>query len=161
MYIFLQEKYIRTKEREDDVVEKLKRINAALPDLMCGIGFFGILAEIVGVWFAGDKWNYTASLWLGILFAELMAYHMAWTLNIAVDIGRGNAEKMMKKQNLLRYAVLLIAFGIILLTGWINPLFTFLGIMGLKVGAYIQPFTHKLITKLNLNDKEVNVWDKD
>lgn len=131
------------------MAEKLKRINTALPGMMCGIVIFGLLAEIIGVWFTSDKWNYTISLWLGILFAELMAYHMAWTLNIAVDIGRGNAEKMMKKQNLLRYAVLLIAFGIILITGWINPLFTFLGVMGLKVGAYIQPFTDKLITKLN------------
>lgn len=149
MCIFLQGRYTRTKEREDDVAEKLKKINTALPGMMCGIVIFGLLAEIIGVWFTSDKWNYTISLWLGILFAELMAYHMAWTLNIAVDIGRGNAEKMMKKQNLLRYAVLLIAFGIILITGWINPLFTFLGVMGLKVGAYIQPFTDKLITKLN------------
>ena len=29
----------------------------------------------------------------------------------------------------------------------LNPLAAFAGIMGLKAGAYLQPFTHKISTK--------------
>ena len=49
---------------------------------------------------------------------------------------------------LLRYGVLCIILGIIMLTDVLNPLIVFLGYMMMKVAAYIQPFTHKLCNML-------------
>ena len=51
-------------------------------------------------------------------------------------------------QNMIRYGVIVIAFGVLCLLDIGNPLAAFAGIMGLKAGAYLQPFTHKIITKI-------------
>ena len=69
------------------------------------------------------------------------------TLNRALDLGRG-AQKAVTTANMVRYAVVVIVFLIVLLSGTLNPLITFLGIMSLKVAAYLQPFTHKLCNKI-------------
>lgn len=131
------------------MVEKIKKMNTALPELIIGIFIYGILCEMIGIFMVSDELIYTMSLGIGILTAQAMAFHMAWTLNTALDMG-GGAEKIMRKHNLLRYGALILLFGVILITKTINPLFVFLGVMGLKVGAYIQPFTHKLVTKINI-----------
>lgn len=130
------------------MTEKLKKINPALPELMAGIFFFGLICQAVGVWLTGQKLIYSISLWLGILAALVMSYHMAWALSGALETGRADAEAKIRKQNLLRYGVLILLFAFILLTKTLNPLYTFLGVMGLKVGAYLQPFTHKVFNKL-------------
>ena len=43
-----------------------KRINEALPGLLLGILFYGILVELIGVWFVEDKWAYSIGLAIGI-----------------------------------------------------------------------------------------------
>ena len=72
--------------------------------------------------------------------------------------------------NMIRYAVVVIVFLIVLMTKVLNPLITFLGIMSLKVAAYLQPFTHKLCNKVfhevdpipePLPEEEIEVIDSD
>jgi len=50
--------------------------------------------------------------------------------------------------NMVRYICVVIVFVIILLTDILNPLITFMGVMTVKVAAYLQPFTHKLCNKI-------------
>ena len=38
---------------------------------------------------------------------------------------------------------------------WVNPISTFVGIIGLKVAAYLQPFTHKIVFKVFGWEEEV------
>lgn len=128
------------------MLEKLKTINKALPGLMLGIIFFGVLCQVTGVWFVADKLRYSTGLWLGILTALFMAFHMAWSLDRAMDFGEG-ATKLMTQHNLLRYGVVLIVMGIVVMTDIGNPLMTFLGLMALKVAAYLQPITDKIFNK--------------
>ncbi len=46
-----------------------------------------------------------------------------------------------------------MVMGITMVNGFTNPLAAFLGIMGLKVAAYMQPFTHKLIIRFLAKEK--------
>lgn len=127
--------------------EKLSRINEALPGLLLGIFFWGMLCQIVLVWFLKDKAGYSFGLWIGVMTAFVMAWHMAWSLDRALDFGEDGATKVMTKHNMIRYGIVLIIEGIVMVTGAANPLATFLGIMGLKVAAYLQPITHKLFRR--------------
>jgi heme O synthase-like polyprenyltransferase len=128
------------------MVEKLRKINRALLELCLGIVFVGVLCQLIGMWFAPSKLLYTAALWLGILLAFITAVHMYRTLDRALDFG-ADATKMVTKANLLRYGCILIIFGIVIMSEVLNPLITFMGLMSLKVAAYLQPFTHKLTNK--------------
>lgn len=125
------------------MMNRLREINRALLELDLGILFGGMVCQLVGMWFARHRGLYTAALWLGILLALLGAWHMYRTLDRALDLGDG-AAKAVVAGGLLRYAVLCIILGIIMLTDVLNPLIVFLGYMMMKVAAYLQPFTHKL-----------------
>ena len=129
------------------MTERLRKLNEALPALLLGIFLWGLFCQLAGVWFVPDKLGCSIGLWLGVLTACLMAVHMAWSLNIAMDQGEKGAAVVMTKHNLIRYAVVVIVEGVIMVTGIANPLTSFLGIMGLKVAAYLQPITHKLFRR--------------
>ena len=124
-------------------MNRLKEINRALLELDLGILFGGAVCQLVGMWPASHKGLYARALWLGILLALLGTWHMYRTLDRALDLGDG-AAKVMVTGGLLRYAVLCIILGIIMITDVLNPLIVFLGYMMMKVAAYLQPFTHKL-----------------
>lgn len=127
----------------------LKRINAVLPELIWGILIYGIVVQLAGVWFTEDKWSYSTGLWIGIALAVGMAIHMAVVLNDAADIA---AEEAAKKrvifQSTLRYAVVVILFFLAAYFKLGNLITLFIGVMGLKAGAYLQPLTHKVILRL-------------
>lgn len=120
----------------------LRRLNKALPELVLGIFLYGLAAQLAGVWLAHDKWMYTTGLWIGILLAAGMAVHLAAVIEDAVSAacGRGKLITM----SLLRYLAVVLVF---VLTIWFrlgDPIAAFVGVMGLKVAAYMQPSIHKM-----------------
>ena len=129
------------------MIKKLSELSDVLPELLLGIFAYGAVCEIIGVLLVSDKLFYSAGLIIGILMASAMAVHMAWSLSVALSLAQDDAVKMMQKHNLLRYGVVTIALGLLMVSGLGNPLAAFLGIMGLKVAAYLQPFTHKLFRR--------------
>lgn len=124
-----------------------KSINETLKELLIGIVVYGILIEAVGIWFVKEKMYFTYGLWIGVFLAVVAALHMWKSLNVGVDLG-DKASKYIIAQNLVRYGVIVIAFGVLCILDFGNPIAAFAGIMGLKAGAYLQPFTHKLRMKL-------------
>lgn len=116
-------------------------------ELLAGILFFGILVWLILICFLERKLYFSLGLGLGIILAVLAAFHMYWSLNKALDMGQA-AVKYALSQNMVRYGVIVIAFGVLCVLDFGNPLAAFAGIMGLKAGAYLQPFTHKILSKL-------------
>lgn len=123
---------------------RLRKINTALPGLLVGIILFGVLCQVFGLFFVEDKAGYSIGLWIGVLTAIFMAFHMAITLNSAVERDVKGAQAAATRQNIIRYLVVVIILGILMLTGIGNPLAAFAGVMGLKVSAYLQPLFAKL-----------------
>ena len=125
----------------------LNGLSDVLPDLLIGILLYGVVCEAVGLIFVKDRLFYSIGLLIGILCAMGMAVHMAWSLNMALDLGESGAVKKMQLHNLLRYGIVVVVIFALWLSGIGNPVVAFLGIMGLKVAAYLQPFTHKLFRR--------------
>lgn len=127
--------------------DSLKKISETLKELLIGILFYGIIVEVIGICFLKDKVYFSGGLWFGILLALAAAVHMWWGIDKALDLGDG-AGKYALAQNMIRYGVIVVAFGILCVVDFGNPIAAFVGIMGLKAGAYLQPFTHKILLKL-------------
>ena len=151
------------------MIEKVKQINRALLELWIGILFVGLLCQLIGMWFADSKVLYSIALWMGIVLALVTVVHMYRTLDRALDLGAG-AQKAVMTANLIRYGCIVIVFMIVLLTDVLNPLITFMGLMSVKVAAYLQPFTHKICNKVfhevdpipePLPEEELEVFDSD
>ena len=129
------------------MIDRLKEINRGLLELSMGILFLGMMCLVLGMFLVQDPVLYGAALLLGVLLALITAYHMYRILDKALDLG-ADASKVVTAANLIRYVCIVIVFGIVWLTGELNPLFTFLGLMTLKAAAYMQPLTHKACNKI-------------
>ena len=128
----------------------LKRINNALPGLVLGIVIYGVIIQLIGVWWVERKLYYSIGLWFGIVVAIVMAINMAIVIYDAVEIyGTEHANRRIIMKSILRYAIIVVLFFIL---GYfeIGNLFTaFLGVMGLKISAYLQPLLNKIVNKSN------------
>ena len=129
------------------IKEKIKN-NETLLEMWIGCFLFGVLCQVSIVWFVKDKAGYSIGLWLGILAAALTVLHLSISLDRALDLGEGGAKKHMVIQNLVRYFVLIFFLVLLMITDFANPLAAFLGLMGVKAGAYLQPFIHIVIGKI-------------
>ena len=127
----------------------LKRINSALPGLIAGILIYGLIVQFTGVWFVEDKLDYSIGLWYGIAIAIGMGINIAVVIYDTVTFyGGPDTNKRVAAKSILRYFVVVILF---LILGYfeIGNLFTaFLGAMGLKFSAYMQPLLNKIVNKL-------------
>lgn len=127
----------------------LRRINEVLPDLVVGVLIYGIVVQFAGVWMVEDKLDYSIGLWIGVAIAVGMSIHMAIVLNDAADIAaEETAKRRVILKSTLRYVVVAILFFVVAYFKLGNLITLFIGVMGLKAGAYLQPLTHKLIKKL-------------
>lgn len=119
-------------------------MNAALPGLLLGILIYGGLAEVIGVWFFKDKLRFTTGLLIGIACALGMAIHLAVVLDETVRTQNARPQ-MAKLKSVLRYLVVVLVFTLMMWLNLGNLISAFIGVLGLKVSAYTQPFLHKYL----------------
>jgi len=125
------------------MIEKIRTWNRTLLELEGGIILFGVVCQLAGVWFFENKADYSLGLWLGIFIALWAGAHMAHVLERAFSGPEDEVTKRVARGSVIRYVAIVLAYGAVVLSGTGNPVMAFIGLMGLKVAAYIQPFTHK------------------
>lgn len=127
----------------------LRRINPVLPELLTGILLYGLVLQFTGMWFVDDKQQYSVGLWIGIALAMGMAVNMAVVILDTVDAMASKRTAVRTGLwSVLRYVVAVGAFVAVWYFEAGNLLVMFLGLMGLKVSAYLQPFLHKFILQV-------------
>ena len=134
---------------------RAEKMDETLKELLVGILLFEIIAILIGVWFVEAPLKYVLGVLAGMILAMFSAIHMQWSIsrNLEYNMGDENgANAYSVKNSMIRYAVILIVFLIFCLTDVAYPLAVFLGIMGLKAGAYLQPFTHKYLFRRTEED---------
>lgn len=124
-----------------------KKINRTLAELLLGIFLWGVIWQAAGVWFVPDKINCSLGLWLGVLTAWICAVHMYRSLDRALDLSEKDAQKYMMSRSMMRYGLIIVVLLVLMITEAGNPLCCFLGVMGLKAAAYLQPLLHKFMER--------------
>lgn len=124
----------------------LKRLNDALPALVGTIIIYGLIVEFVGVWFAESKLLFTTGLWIGELCAIFMAIHIAIIIRDAVELGESGMKRLAFK-SVSRYVIVVVVFLGMTYFHLGDFIAAFIGVLGLKVCAYVQPFIHTRILK--------------
>ena len=121
--------------------------NRTLLEMMCGIVLFELDCFLCGIWFVPQKGSCALGLLLGTVTALGMAYHMSWTFDRYLGLPQKVATRKVMLHAIGRYLVVAAILFVVLFTGVANPLTAFLGIMGLKIGAYLQPLIHRFTVK--------------
>lgn len=148
----MEEKQLPPMQDKVGIMKNRIKINRTLLELSVGSIAWGVACQVTVVWFVKDKTGYSLGLWIGVVLAVAAGIHMWWSLDRSLDFVQDTAVKMMTKHNLLRYLIIVVVMMLVMVSGFANPLAAFLGVMGLKVSAYIQPFTHKICASLYNKD---------
>ena len=124
-----------------------KKIDPTLFDLCLGILLYGIIFQLVLLFFS-RKMSYSLGLWIGVVLAVAGAIHMWWSIDKGMDQVSKQAAKTVGTNNLIRYLVLVVVAFILIYTDFANPIFMFCGYMGMKVSAYLNPWLCKIRSKV-------------
>lgn len=143
----------------------IQSVNQTLFELWIGEILFGIVCQIVGTVIGLCLLKrpiglYSIGLWIGVLTAGIASYHMWYSLEIATTLPEKEAGKMMGTRYLIRYVFLIVVLGVLYYTNFGNAFAAFLGYMSMKAAAYMQPLTHKLSSKIyieNLKSQEKEI----
>lgn len=124
------------------------RSNRTLWELIAGAVMYCAFFEIPLLIFTQRRLYHSMGLAAGLIVCILVAANMADTIDIAVDLDEKSAKAYLQKKSSLRYLVICGALLAVQFLKLGNPLTYIAGIMGLKIGAYLQPFTHKVTEKI-------------
>lgn len=123
-----------------------RKIDPTLFELCLGIFLYGVIFEIVLLFFSQDP-AYSLGLWIGVILAEAGSVHMWWSLDRGLDMEEKDAVKSMSTNNIIRYLILVIVVAVLIYMKFANPIFTFCGYMGMKISAYFNPVIHRICVK--------------
>lgn len=104
---------------------------------------FSLIMEIVGILVVNDKKGFTMGILFGLIFSLLKLMLMKNSIKKSVTMPEGKAQKYANVQYMIRY----VLTGIVLLVAALEPtislLGVFLGLLSMKVAAYMQIFIMK------------------
>lgn len=135
------------------------QVKETIIGFLIGIGIYAVLIELVGFFFSEDFFSYTLGLLFGVAVAVFLMIHMAKTLDRALDLPQTQAIKYTRRQSFLRLAVMLAAMVIALMVEQFNFIAVILGMLGLKMGAFIAPkllkvlYPEDFVTKLTVDEE--------
>jgi len=128
------------------VEDETGKFDRTLLELWAGIGVAGLIGQLV-VFFVKNKVYFTIGWWYGIVLSLFMAWHMWRALDRGLDMGEG-ATQYIAKANILRYVIVAVLYIALAVADFGSPIAAFVGVLMLKVAAYIQPITHKIFKKI-------------
>lgn len=118
-----------------------------LVDLWIGLILYFVLFEIIGLIFVENRLSYTIGLLVGCGVGAFMAWHMFDSIDVALDMPEEDAVKYMRKRSILRWLVMLVAAFAGMRFAIMSFPAVLIGILGLKIAAFCQPYTNLYITK--------------
>lgn len=136
------------------MIINLIKTNRTLRELIYGILIFGVVALVPVLIFTDKRLYYSTGLLAGIFMSVVCAIHMAWGIEIAVNLDEKSSIAVTRKYTVIRYLLLCVVLGVIGVSDVGSPVTLIIGFLGLKMGAYLNPFIHRITTKNNGGDGE-------
>lgn len=111
---------------------------------------FSVVVECIGLFIVKNKWSFTIGIAFGLIFSLLKLMLMKNSIKKSLYMNEGKAQTYANVQYLIRYILTGIVLVVAALEPTISLLGVFIGLMSMKVGAYMQYFySPKLSSKGN------------
>ena len=128
------------------MIHFFQKADTTVKEMWIGTAVWGSVCELVMIWFVKDRLYCSLGLLIGCILAAAGIYHMWRTIDRALDLGDG-AQKFMTARSWMRYVLFIVVFAVLMVTDAASPLTAFLGLMGMKMSAYLQPIVHRISKK--------------
>lgn len=137
-----------------------RKINPTMLELIYGILAYSVIVLILMVVlelgfniiekvFNDSFWFVLTGFLIGIFLSIILVIMMTRTIENIVNGGGYGATKQSIIGSVTRSAIVIAVIVLLLITHIGNVFSMLFGLFGLKLSAYLQPITHKLIIKLN------------
>ena len=124
------------------MIEKIKEINPSIPGMLVVQSVYLIIGEALILLIADTPMKLAIGFAAGVFYAAFATFHMSFRIRKVVYGGANTSATFV-----LGY-VMLVLFSVLYFLDIGDLLGAILGIFSMKVAAYLQPFTDKLITKI-------------
>lgn len=114
--------------------------------LMIGNVAYGIIGILLLLIFPDRWYNEIGFIW-GVTVSCAMTYHIYYSLRRAMDMQENSALKYTRITYGTRVLMVFVAFAVLAGLGVGNIITALAGLFALKVSAYLQPFTYKILEK--------------
>lgn len=104
---------------------------------------FTLIMEIIGILVVDDVKGFTVGLVFGLVFSILKLMLMKNSIKKSITMPEAKAQRYASVQYMIRYLLTGIVLLVAALEPTINLLGVFLGLLSMKVGAYMQLFVIK------------------
>jgi len=130
-----------------------RELNAVLGEMYLALLAYGIALQFSVVWFLEDKWAYSLGLWLGIIVAAAYIAHMWWSIEQCLYMMKKQAAARARLHTLSRFLVVAAVLIMATYVDYLQLLAVFIGIMGVKVAALLQPQVRKIRRKMHNQER--------
>ncbi len=120
-----------------------------LKELILGTIFFGIVVALIGIWWVDEKRLFLLGLSIGIMLSVWRAVHIQRSLMVLLDCAEKQAQSKMIVSYATRTLAIFVVLGMMIYMdmGTMSVLMCFVGLFGLKAGAWMQPYTHRVLQR--------------
>ena len=132
----------------DNLKAWIQRSNETMIELIAEILAMNVCIAIVGGIISGNILRFCLGVLLGTVYAVFAVIHMTTSIEDALDLPQDAAEKSAKRG----YGIRLVIAGIVMIIGLEVTYFHFAGVflamMSVKFSALLNPWMHRMITKI-------------
>lgn len=126
-----------------------KSVDVVLKEMILGILIYNGIVQIIVLIAMDERVYISQGLWIGAAMACFMGIHMKRSLEDALDLGEDGAAKHVRRSYGVRMGIVILVFGLTFYFKLGNVVSVFIGAMGLKISAYMQPYLHKVFQKVS------------
>lgn len=131
-----------------------------LMQLYIGIGMYFVVFGVLGVIFMRPIWLFIVSLFVGCVAACFIAYNMYDVLDRALELETGKAKSFVTVRSMIRLAVCLVLMAAGIMIDWVSFVGVTVGLLGLKVSAFLNPMIRKLTGDVTAKASEDTALDE-
>ena len=124
------------------------RLNDTGIELIIGDMVYYIIGQIIILIFTDRKLYCSVGFIIGLMISLFMIINMTIAMEQAMCLNEHGADKHIRKTTAVRMIIVFVLLVLAGITDIGNIVATVVGMMALKVSAYIQPFTHIFLNKL-------------
>ena len=129
------------------MIEKIKSLNEALPQIFFIDMLYLVLGEIVIFLVFPNPMIYAVGFFAGVLYAGFASLHMSYRIR-EVGYGKVNTTKVLLIGYFIRLAVMILVFAALYYFNIGDLLAALVGMFAMKVSAYLQPITNRISSKI-------------
>lgn len=124
----------------------MKEEKQTLIEMLVGLLISTVIVGVLGVILAGNKLAYILGVVAGSVIALIALLQMYYTLSKAVEMEGKRATRYSVTASIIRMALMAASLVVgILWPDYFNVVGVLLGLLSLKLCAFIQPFIHRVL----------------